>query len=407
MELGNPAAKVIRGALFLFHSLPSFLHGFIVRIKSQGSAVILCRFRKSALGFMELSKPLERKGMRGKIGVVGNRGEVGLQQRFRTGRIILFHHQQYAAVKTQAAVIDVDSFGGGNRVTHFRGVLAVPVVVRRFKIDADTAGVRFHDFCENRIRFRESFLRGEEFSAGKLSLQCVDFIEVLDMLQGAVVAAADDGWRVHFKSDQVALRLEIGGIEMNRNLEFFVRLSRPGHGAQENGLFSLAAVAFAEPVVILGLVGGQLDAALETRHRPRVFSKLVIALAEQEVKRRLLRRLCDRIRQRVHGLVIVPRVKLPLRVGKRVLPAASSNGMHGESGQQQYYTSRTKSHSGRTGRICRFSLSDTSPRNATTSPFCKPERTSIIVGLVMPTVISRLCRRSSCTTKTNRLPPST
>src|SRR3981189_4001591 len=123
MELGNSSARAIRGALFLFHSLPSFLHGFIVRIKSQGSAIILCRFRKSALGFMEFSEPLEREGMRGKIGVVGNGGEVGLQQRFRTSRVILFHHQQYAAVKTQAAVHYVPTFRASKPVTHFRGVL--------------------------------------------------------------------------------------------------------------------------------------------------------------------------------------------------------------------------------------------------------------------------------------------
>src|SRR5882762_6749575 len=40
-QLGDSSSGVFRGALFLLHSLPGFFHGFVVRIESQGGAIIL------------------------------------------------------------------------------------------------------------------------------------------------------------------------------------------------------------------------------------------------------------------------------------------------------------------------------------------------------------------------------
>src|ERR1700675_3603710 len=37
-HLGDAGSGVFRGGLFLLHSLPGVFHGFVVRIKSQGSA---------------------------------------------------------------------------------------------------------------------------------------------------------------------------------------------------------------------------------------------------------------------------------------------------------------------------------------------------------------------------------
>src|SRR6266849_6289908 len=76
-------------------------------------------------------------------------------------------------------------------------------------------------------------------------------------------------------------------------------------------------------VVILGMVGNQLNAALKTRHGAGEFAKLVIGLAQEEVKRRVVRRFRHRVGQCVHGAVITPGVEFPLRVGKRGLCGAS------------------------------------------------------------------------------------
>src|SRR5260370_10023748 len=158
--------------------------------------------------------------------------------------------------------------------------------------------------------------------------------------------------------------------------------------------------------MIFGLVGNQLNTALKTGHRAGEFAKLVIALPKQEMKRSVVRGFCGRVSQSVNGLVIMSGVKFALRIGNGVLCAASGARMQRTGCSQQNCASQTEFHSENTGRIRKFSLSETSPGNATRSPSCKPERTSIIVGFAMPTLISRRCRRLSCTTNTYRLPPS-
>jgi len=196
-----------------------------------------------------------------------------------------FHHQQYAAVKTQAA--SSSSIRSAAAIASLIFAVLRPVVVRRFKIDADTAGVRFHDFAKTASASANRF-----FVAKNSPRQAV--LAVRRFYRGPRYASGRGRRR---RRRWTARTFQIGSsrvapgnwrIEMDRHLEFFVRLSRPGHGAQENGLFGLAAVGFAEPVMILGLVG-PIGRCARNSSPPGVFSKLVIALAEQEVKRPILR----------------------------------------------------------------------------------------------------------------------
>jgi len=97
------------------------------------------------------------------------------------------------------------------------------------------------------------------------------------------------------------------------------------------------------------------------------------------------------------GLYVATRLVLRGVAGRRKQHAGGCQ--HGRAFQAKF-------HSLRTGWICRFSFRDTSPGSATSFPCCRPERTSILVGFAIPTVISVRCKRLFVTTKTNRLRPS-
>src|SRR5271165_5932436 len=124
------------------------------------------------------------------------------------------------------------------------------------------------------------------------------------------------------------------------------------------------------------------------------------------MKSRILLGLGDSGRQSIHGMVILAGVVFMLGFRKSVLCGAAGRHKEHARGCEHGRAFQAKVHSARTGWICRFSFSETSPGSATSSPCCKPERTSIIVGFAIPTVISVRCKRFFVTTKTNRLRPS-
>src|ERR1019366_8688475 len=137
----NIGYRTSRDPLLLFHSLQCLFHCLVVRIEIERRAVLFPRLRKSSLRFIQFPEPFPSGRMRREFGMVGDRGQIGIEQRFRLGRILSRQNEEGALIKLQPAVIGIDSFGCSNGLPHFFAVLAVAEIISSLEVNSDSIGI--------------------------------------------------------------------------------------------------------------------------------------------------------------------------------------------------------------------------------------------------------------------------